>query len=255
MPTLKKIYVESYAISLKDFSNNLASKELKLEELGFSGFVLGDVNFNILTKLFPHISPTPPKETKEIQASAVLEVERLAVHNKDSFLKVLQTLSNIPRHLDLLINLDVRKISADDFIRIICNSIRNISKKGCIKLKFSQIPELEEEHSEIFKQTLSEYEASKNFFVFGKEHQEKQNLNQELCEIVPQQMNPFLDYPSEDNEDYSDSQDDDDDESMDEEDEDDLEDDEEDEEEMSEDDEDEDSLISEDRFDDIEEDF
>jgi len=254
MPTLKKIYVESYAISLKDFSNNFVSKDLKLEELGFSGFVLGDVNLNTLTNLFPSSPTETLSKQRSPQSSAILEVERLAIHNKDSFTKVLQTLSNIPRHLDLLINLDVRKISADDFIGIICQCVHKISKKGSIKLKFSQIPDLPQEYSEIFHQTLSEYEASRNLFIFGKQHYERPNV----CGALPHlerghlEGNRFREFLENDEFPEGEDEGEDDEESIEGEEEDEEE--EEIEEERSGYDEDDDSE-SDDHFDDIEEDF
>lgn len=148
-PTLKKVYIESFAISLRNLSTNGESVFSNLEELGLCGYVLGDNHVKDLFKLFRGRSV-------QISKKFLLEIERLVIDNQDSFIHFLDSLLFAPKSLNLAVNVDSRNIPPNDFIDHVCSKIPLIQKKGLIQLNFSNVAQLNPDQMEALQQLINE---------------------------------------------------------------------------------------------------
>ena len=167
--TIKKISVESFAISLRKFSRNLAQDDFQLHELSLCGFVFGDINLKNCINLFKSAAPTV--------GMLALDIEHLVIDDENSFTEVLNTLRNASYKLQTFLNLDVRKLNGSDFVRIACKLIPLIPHKSPINLKFSQIPQLAPQDNKEFKRMLIEYSRSRR--VESQEAQQERSYQQD----------------------------------------------------------------------------
>jgi len=151
--TIKKISVESFAISLRKFSRNIAQDDFQLHELSLCGFVFGDINLKNCINLFKSTAGTP--------GNLALDIEHLVIDDENSFTEVLNILRNSSYKLQTFLNLDVRKLNGSNFVRIACRLIPLIPHKSPINLKFSQMPQLSPPDQREFKRMLSEYSRSR----------------------------------------------------------------------------------------------
>jgi len=158
--TIKKISVESFAISLRKFSRNLIEDGFQLQELSLCGFVFGDTNLRNCLNLFPN-KRLLAVENQTSEPSLALDIEHLVIDDHNSLAEVLNLLRNASHKLHTFLNLDVRKLKGSEFVNIACRLIPLIPHKSPINLKFSQIPLLDPQEQQRFKLMLSEYNKSR----------------------------------------------------------------------------------------------
>jgi len=137
--SLKMVYLETSAISLKDFSlenenNNALNSNLKV--LGLCGKVMGESDIQNLIKLLDR------RDSKS--TTAQLEIESLMIDSKESFEVFLRGLSRIPRDMILTINTNVSQICGKDFVNTLSKLASKIPKRRQIKLSFCNIPNVKE---------------------------------------------------------------------------------------------------------------
>ena len=138
--TLKCLQVDSYAISIRNFTFFENLNKPNLYEFNLSGFILGDTNLKELYKLIPR--------NKEISSSCIiddfqpqksLEFDRIIVDNEDSFISLLQDLQYIPHYANVTLNFDVRKIPSEKFITNLSRVIPQIKRKRLARITFSHL--------------------------------------------------------------------------------------------------------------------
>ena len=125
---LKKIYIESYAITLRHLKE-YPHETTRLEELGFNGFVLGDTS---LTKLLPLLKKDSPQELRR----SVLDIQSLVIGDGESFQRFLENLKVVSRRSKIHLNVDIRKIEAEIFVEILCRSIEDMPTNKNLFLSF-----------------------------------------------------------------------------------------------------------------------
>jgi len=162
---LKKLFVEGFAISLRKIPNEIPVLA-NLEELGFCGFVLGDTNIKTLFKIFP-------RRNIQTQKKNLLEIERLVIDDNQTFTRFLENLSDIPRQLQVSLNVDVRKLEPEGFVESLCSIGPSLNKRGLNKLTFSNAPNIENESLDKLKRVLREHPI---FVHLGIMNQNERNI-------------------------------------------------------------------------------
>lgn len=130
--TLQNLYLENYAISLRNLQS-ISLKGFNLAEVRFCGFILGDNNLKSLFHLF-HLDkekysfPNPPSK---------IEFERLLIDNEKTFPQFLESLQYIPRNLQVILNVDIRKITSEQFLKDLCHYLPLVPRKNSLALTFT----------------------------------------------------------------------------------------------------------------------
>lgn len=199
-PTLKKLFIESYAISVRNFSN--MTERSNLEELGLCGFILGDDNMKSIFNLFSREQPLSNSSSK-----LHLELERLLIDNNEVFPRFLESLRYAPRNLEINLHVDVRKLNPESFSHTLCEVVPSLSRKESIVLFFTNIAQIEPPILKRLYSTLCEHQKFKNLIILDRSERELFN-NQEALLNKPSKegFNFFAsdDEIFEDEEDYED---------------------------------------------------
>jgi len=146
-------------------------EEFSLKELGLCGFILGEASLATVMRLFPSAKIT--EENKSSWKNNKLEMERLVIDNEAYLSRTLSCLAQVPRTLDISLNLYIRKISPETFVQIITHLVPNISKKSSIKLEFSEVPGFDLKNFEQFHKVMGKYQVDGGVYEF-KEPREDQ---------------------------------------------------------------------------------
>jgi len=123
--TLRNLYIENYAISLR----NLQASTLEgfnLTEVRFCGFILGDTNLRSFFNSFRYQNMQPSK----------IEFERLLIDDDQTFPQFLESLQSIPRNLKVILNVDIRKITSEQFLKNLCLYLPLVPQKHSLALIF-----------------------------------------------------------------------------------------------------------------------
>jgi len=132
-PSLKILYLENPAISLRNFAEIPANEGgYNLEKLGFCGVVVGDKQISHLKGLFN-------KGLREANIKGDIEIERLLVDNQETLEQLLGDLVQIHKLVDFSINIDVRNIKAETLVDIICMSVPRFQRDNLLRLSFCNI--------------------------------------------------------------------------------------------------------------------
>jgi len=132
-PSLRTLYLENPAISLRNFAEIPANEGgYNLEKLGFCGVVVGDKQISHLKGLFN-------KGLREASIKGDIEIERLMVENQETLEQLLGDLVQIHKMVDFSINIDVRNIKAETLVDMICGSVPRFQKDNLIRLSFCNI--------------------------------------------------------------------------------------------------------------------
>jgi len=132
-PSLRTLYLENPAISLRNFAEIPANEGgYNLEKLGFCGVVVGDKQISHLKGLFD-------KGLREASIKGDVEIERLMVENQETLERLLGDLVQIHKMVDFSINIDVRNIKAETLVDMICGSVPRFQKDNLIRLSFCNI--------------------------------------------------------------------------------------------------------------------
>ena len=126
-PSLKTLYLENPAISLRSFPEEPVTEGCGLEKLGFCGVVVGDKQISHLRGLFG----------KNIKGD--VEIERLLIDNEETLEEVLGNLVQIHKTVDFSINIDVRNIKAEILVDIICKVVPRFHRENLVRLSFCNI--------------------------------------------------------------------------------------------------------------------
>jgi len=151
--SLKTLYLEAPAISLKNLSNICSTSTL--EKLGISGAVIGDTELSDILSLFSK-QPTPPNSPMKSN----LEVDYLLVNDQTSLINLLNTLSHVRRNLKLSLEIDLRKITDQDLVQLTNELLPRLHKRNFLKLSFSNIPKMETGPLTELLTNISQYEIS-----------------------------------------------------------------------------------------------
>jgi len=144
--TLKALLVETACISLRNFPEGNEEENNALKGLNLFGAIHGDINVLNLFKIFP-------KSTAYNEHKSQLEIGHLYIDSQASFQRFLRGLQDVPRNLKVALNIDIRKISAKEFLETINEyapkiKARNFSKFNVWHLKngieANQITELQQ---------------------------------------------------------------------------------------------------------------
>ena len=126
---VKKIYIESYAITLRYLQDYLHETTC-LEELGLGGLVLGDTS---LIKLLPLLKKDGPHEPRR----GVLDIQSLVVDDGESFWRFLENLKIMSRRSRIHLNVDIRKLESETFVESLCRSIKDMPTNKNLYLGFT----------------------------------------------------------------------------------------------------------------------
>jgi hypothetical protein len=140
--SLNSLIVEAHAISIKKVSLNLL-KQFNFDDLALCGFILGDQNLVNLFSLFSQ------KRTGQI-----FELETLVIDNDESFSKFLENLSFIPKRTEVLLSVDVRKVSKETFVGKLAEKLNGLNKKH-LGLTFRCSPSLDFGELDNLSQSIS----------------------------------------------------------------------------------------------------
>jgi len=127
--TLNSLIIEAHAISIRKVSLDLL-KQFNFEDLALCGFILGDTNLAPLFSLFSQ------KRTEK-----VFELETLVIDNDESFSKFLEDLAFVPKRTDVLLSIDIRKVSKEIFVDKLAEKLKGLNKKH-LGLAFRCAPDL-----------------------------------------------------------------------------------------------------------------
>jgi len=179
-PSLKRLYIDSSAISLRKFPVEFKEEEkLSLEEFGLCGLVLGDLCIENFSKIF----------SKNLTDHASrLEIESIIVDNKKSMQKLMDLLMNLSKRVQVSVSIDLRNINSGDFIEVATEALQKIMKKRShLKMDFNRIPELSQMELKNFKKLFKEYKASiinlSNESLLGKKQRNLRGIS-----LSPQEM-------------------------------------------------------------------
>ena len=158
-PTLKKLYVETFAITLRNLPQETQQDVLQLQELGLCGFILGD---NHLWDLYRPLEERPVELARKSQ----LELERMVIDSDETFPIFLEDLLSAPKNIEVSINVDVRKLDAKKLVQTICSQIPRMFTKTNIQLNFSNVPELDPTSVEELKRLLKAHKMPRGLSTF-----------------------------------------------------------------------------------------
>jgi len=150
--TLKKLYIDSSAISLRKFPSKFEledQEKLCLKELGLCGLVLGDLCLEALSKTLV--------KNEEDSSPSRIEMESILIDNKESMMKVMDIIANISKKMRVSVSLDVRNIGQSDFMEMVMKDFVRLTSKSHITIDFHKIPELSDSELKDFKRILHEY--------------------------------------------------------------------------------------------------
>ena len=154
-PTLRKLFVDSSAISLRKFPSHFEledQEKLVLEELGICGLIVGDIYLEVLSKNLRKDERDRPSK---------MAVESILIDNQGSMVKVMESMANISKKVRVSVSLDMRKVKGADFMQILTNEFVRVTSKSHIKIDFSKIPELSDFDLKIFKTIIYEYQKAR----------------------------------------------------------------------------------------------
>jgi len=150
-PTLKKLYIDSSAISLRKFPSKFEledQEKLCLEEFGLCGLVLGDLYLEVLSKTLA-------------KNESRFEVESIILDNNESMMKVMDLIVNISKKIRVSVSLDMRNIDAGDFMEMMMKDFVGVMKKPHITIDFHRIPKLSSSQLRAFRKMLNEYQQAR----------------------------------------------------------------------------------------------
>jgi hypothetical protein len=160
--TLKTLYVETPAISLKNFGDSQYSEFSALQKCGLCGYISGDANFPNLLRLFQRGLAHEHRKSQ-------LEVESLLVATKESFSQIFQELIRPPQGLIFSIDLNVKNITGEEFVRALREFLPRVGKENFLKLSFTNVStNMEIELLKELKEILRENEISKIIKILDK---------------------------------------------------------------------------------------
>jgi len=134
--SLTTLYIETPAISLSNFAR-IPSHETStvLKKLGLCGTITGDTHL-------PEIFSLSHNELGKNGAKFNLEVESLVVENKESFGQLMKGLSHVSRGLSISMEVDMRKVIFQDFVKGLTGTIPYLNKRNFSKLSFTNLKEV-----------------------------------------------------------------------------------------------------------------
>jgi len=151
--SLITLYIETPSISLQNFTRLPLYEAGVLKKLGLCGTVIGD---NRLTEIFS----LSQNELGKNGAKFNVELESLVADNKESFAQVLKGLAHISRGNCLSMEIDVRKINFEDFVKVLSGNIPYLKKRNFSKLSFSNIKDVKKGVKRELVSTLKQFEIS-----------------------------------------------------------------------------------------------
>lgn len=151
--SLTTLYIETPSISLQNFTRLPLYEAGVLRKLGLCGTITGD---NHLTEIFS----ISQNELGKNGAKFNIELESLVADNKESFAQVLKGLGHISRGNRLSIEIDVRKIAFEDFVKALSGNIPYLKKRNFSKLSFSNIKDVKKGMKREMVSTLKQFEIS-----------------------------------------------------------------------------------------------
>jgi len=154
--SLKKLTVDSSAISLRKFSGD-NEERFSLEELGLCGLVVGDIYLENLSKTLDRTA-----------SSSLMEVESVIVDNKGTMQRLMEILMGVSKRAQVAVTIDVRNINSEDFMLVVTESLVKIKNKSNIKIGFNKIPELSPLQVKLFQKIYHEYQISISSEKMGK---------------------------------------------------------------------------------------
>jgi len=150
--TLKTLYVESPVISLQNFLDNpsLRISHYALQKLGLCGVITGDCKMQNLFQLFQ----------RHNAGASQVEIDHLKADSNESFASLLRELSYISREILVSLEIDVKKVSSENFVKTLCEFISKLDKRNFSKLHFFNLKELEPDLANQLKEKLMGYDIS-----------------------------------------------------------------------------------------------
>ena len=129
--TIRKLYIESYAITLRSLESDI-SQVRNLTELGLCGVVLGDGYLKNLVSLLSkeHLS------TFMEHSAPLIEIERLVIDDDKSFVDFSESLRHISKRMRLLLHVDVRNVSLICFMQSLTEVVQSMPVKKLLRLTF-----------------------------------------------------------------------------------------------------------------------
>jgi len=151
--TLKTLYVESPIISLQNFLENpsLRNSHYALQKLGLCGIITGDSKMQNLFQLF---------QKHNAGASSQFEMDHLRTDSDESFVDLLRELSQISRQISVSLEIDVKKVSSENFVQTLCEFISKLDKRNFSKLHFFNLKSLDPHLMNQLKRKLMIYDIS-----------------------------------------------------------------------------------------------
>jgi len=128
-------------------------EKLELEELGICGLILGDLYLEALSKSLMRDEGDRPSK---------IEMAFIIIDNKETMLKVMDIIANIPKKIRASVSLDVRNIGPSDFMEMIRKDFVRMMNKSHIKIDFDKIPGLSDLELKSLKKIFYEYQQAKS---------------------------------------------------------------------------------------------
>ena len=156
LKSLKKLYINSSAISLQSFSHETSLENApNLQELHLDGKTFGSEKLEDFLQYFQQ------KSLLSTPNSSLIIINHLFVGDSEAYNQILQTLSSQPkRNLYISINLNVKQIQPDIFIKEALKWLPSILKNERIKLTFFDVPKLNSQEWNQLENLISQYRPS-----------------------------------------------------------------------------------------------
>jgi len=163
--TLENLYIEAYAVSLKNLELG-DYQQVSLKNVGISGYVLDSSKINHLIKLFG-----ADQYIREMKPH--LELEKMVVDSEVELKEMMNSLKEIHHGFKLSLSMDIRKLTAKEFMNVIMELYRvQKSKIKNISLTFYSVKETEGTSFERLCSIICEQQLFGNVIIFNKEDEE-----------------------------------------------------------------------------------
>jgi len=152
--SLTTLYIETPALSLSNFAR-IPSHETStaLKKLGLCGTITGDTHL-------PEVFSLSHNELGKNGAKFNLEVESLVVESKESFGQLLKGLSHLSRGLSISMEIDMRKVTFEDFAKGLTGAIPYLNKRNFSKLSFTNLKDIKSGILKDLVAVLKRYEVA-----------------------------------------------------------------------------------------------
>lgn len=151
--SLTTLYIETPSISLENFNRIPLYEAGTLKKLGLCGNITGD------TRL-PEILSLSQNELGKNGAKFNIELESLLVDSKESFAQLLKGLSHISKGSCISVEIDMRKVDFEGFVKTLCGAIPYLKKRNFSKLSFSNLKDINKGIRREMTSILKNYEIS-----------------------------------------------------------------------------------------------